>query len=459
MRFLLIVFISFALGCAQGSKNSETDPSLDTTKAPGAVSVFQTATSANETTINILRPHLAHAVYELDDPSAQLKKVKTTRGKHIHWVVDRLHITKLQPGKVYRLNIYSKSKYGKKLADWRQFTTFDPAKKKAKFVVGSCMSDSFIFSHIIPPMWERIRQDQPDFLVLLGDQVYVDDFSFVKREKATELDIWRRFIDSFRKIPVFQQRRLIPIFAIWDDHDYGTNNSDKTFISKKAARKIFNAFFGGENIKGAYEKGHDGVYAYIKAFNQQFFLMDDRYFREPSGSSKPHGHWGKRQQSWLLKKLSDSSRASWIANGGQIFAEGIKIKRKNGTVKQINESLLADHPKAYEKVMAGLKKSKAPIAFLSGDIHFSEILKVPSDVLGYETYEITSSPLHSYIFRARKGQPEFWPNPRRIKAIKEYNYVLVESDTSEDKQWKIRARSFGVKQKGAFFDHSMVIQK
>lgn len=134
MNAMKILFLSLLLGCSQMGKQSDIDLHRDTTKAPGAVSVFQTATSDSETSINILRPHLMNTVYEVSDPSAKVLKMKTTSGKHIHWKVDRIHITGLQANKTYRLNIYNANKYGKRLVDWREFSTFDSNKKKARFV-------------------------------------------------------------------------------------------------------------------------------------------------------------------------------------------------------------------------------------------------------------------------------------------------------------------------------------
>ena len=450
LLFLCFLFVSACQTIGQGNYNIKGD----TNDLPGWVSVFQTATSSTETTINILRPRLAELNYEVEGLGNQ-KIIKTVSGPHIHWKVDRIHIKDLSPQKKYRLNV--RKKRGNRIIDWREFKSLNTDKKSAQFIVGSCMSDSHAFKHVRDRIWDRIQSHDVDFLLLLGDQVYVDDFDFVKRQKANEFDIWTRYIDSLRKIPLFQMRKLTPVFAVWDDHDFGTNDSDKNFKSKKAAEKIFTAFFGGENIKGVYESSKSGVFASFDGFGHRFLLMDNRYYREPS-QKKAFGHWGKKQHQWFKEKLTQSQNPIWLANGNQFFAPATIITRKNGSKKQINESFYADHPEHFKTLMSDIKKAQSPVAFLSGDIHLSELVEVEKELLGYKTYEVTSSPLHSYIFRSKSGEQKFLNNPRRIIGHKDHNYILVESSKVEGR-WNIKATSYGVTQDAPYFQKEFSIKK
>ena len=224
-------------------------PLGDFTTRPGWVSVFQTFTSDRETSINILRPRLTPLAYyvEIDEGPVvwksknRQKVVQTTSGPHIHWKVDRVHIKNLKPRQSYRLIVVNKRI--KKALDWRRFKTLEINKKQVRFIVGSCLSDSHAFEHIRSKIWNQMLTHRADFLMLLGDQVYVDDFDFVPRKKAKEFDIWTRYIDSFRKIPLFQNRNLIPLLAVWDDHDYGSNNADRNFPLQKSGSKDFFSLF------------------------------------------------------------------------------------------------------------------------------------------------------------------------------------------------------------------------
>ena len=69
-----------------------------------------------------------------------------------------------------------------------------------------------------------------------------------------------------------------------------------------------------------------------------------------------------------------------------------------------------------------LADSDAKVLFLSGDRHFTEIMEIPAEVLGYQTYEFTSSPVHS---NHRKIPPH---NPLRVAGKGSVNnFMLVRS--------------------------------
>lgn len=464
-KFSVLVFL-FVVGCKSSSlPQTAPDLSSDYTNQTGWVSVFQTMTSDTETSINILRPRLAQMAYVVEEEKSNyefkwpnkntVKIVKTTKGPHIHWSVDRIHVKGLRPGVTYRLSVVNK--WRKKAVDIRLFKTLDVKKKKSRFIVGSCMSDSHAFEHVRNRIWDKMLTHNADFIMLLGDEVYVDDFDFVKRNKATEFDIWTRYIDAFRKIPLFQRRQLIPILAVWDDHDFGTNNSNKKWKSKDEARKVFNAFFGGEPIPGSYKRAKEDIYFSFSGFGQNFIFMDDRYYREPNGPA-PYGHWGRAQHQWLVKQMKEAKGPIWLANGDQFFTKATLVTKKDGTKKQVNETFLDDHPKHFKTLMADIKKNLQPVVFLSGDIHYSEVVGIEKEMLGYQTYEVTSSPIHSYIFRSKKG-PESWlDNPRRLISVKEYNYLVVDSAV-ENGELKFDVRSYGVKQDGPFFEKSLSVTK
>ena len=465
MRFTSRLFVLIFLCACQNAPRSGYNIQGDTTTSPGWVSVFQTMTSDTDTSINILRPRLANMVYAVEpyepgvdykwDPNKVMAPQKTTKSDKIHWSVDRIHVKNLKPGVTYRLAIVNK--WRKKAVDWRLFKTLEVNKKDAKFIVGSCMSDSHAFEHVRNKIWDRMLTHDADFIMLLGDQLYVDDFDFVARQKATEFDLWTRYIDSFRKIPLFQNRKLIPIFAVWDDHDFGTNNSDRTFKLKKTAKKVFQAFFGGENIKNHVQFSGSGVGFSFSGFGQKFVLMDTRYYKDPNGKNA-YSLWGKKQHQWMLNQLKDSTDPLWLANGVQFFAQATVVTRKDGSKKQVNETFMDDNPGHFKQLMKDLKKSARPVVFLSGDIHYSEIAEVEPSLLGYKTYEITSSPIHSYIFRS-KGPEESWlKNPRRIMSVKEHNYLVIDSKRTGDKL-NLRIESFGVKQEPPYFSAGLSVEK
>jgi alkaline phosphatase D len=463
----VLVLLVLVSSCQFVSKESGDFPQDDRSSAPGWASVFQTYTSSDQTVINVLRPRLTDLAYvvtedlgSMDDfryePRQELKVLESVSGPHIHWKVDRLHIKNLDPQKSYRLIMVKKR--WQTVADWRRFRTMDLSRPQTRFVVGSCMSDAHDFEHVRQLIWPKMQSLNPDFIMLLGDQVYVDDFDYVQREQANEFDIWTRYIDSFRKIPLFSGRDLTPILAVWDDHDFGTNNSDRFFKSKDAALKIFGAFFGGPSIPGVIDKQKQGVYFSFNGFGQKFLLMDNRYFREPD-PQKPYGHWGQEQHQWFRQQLQKSKSPVWLANGGQFFTKATYVIQKKNQKKQINESFVDDHPVHYRALLQDIRSASSPVTFLSGDIHYSEIAKIEENLLGYTTYEITSSPIHSHIFRSSGPKEDWLDNPRRIRSVKEHNFLLVNSQAQTSGELDIQVQSYGVKQLAPYFTETMQVKK
>jgi phosphodiesterase/alkaline phosphatase D-like protein len=469
----------------------------------GALVIIQGATSESETTFNVLVPRLKAKTFgayvydkkhgiiknfaDIDSlPHTQCKLIGhfTDQKKIAHYVVNKYKCNGLNAKTDYHLSIANpgvldeatgKRKYSE-VADTRTFKMLKNSGNSLKFAMGSCMTDSFAYKHIRDHIWNSLVSKKPEVIFLTGDLVYVDGFDTVAREdsktgkaSASDFDIWQRFIDTTQAIPLYRQKNLIPIIATWDDHDMVTNNSSENTKRKDSAHNAFRAFFGSEAIEGVFEPSAVGMYSKYSIRNQVFYMMDGRYFREEvhigndglikneDKSSKEEiklsegnvrvkkyrklskfAHWGRAQHQWLVKNLKDNAKPSWVINGDQIFAPAILSKRETYT-KRINESIMADHKKHFQKIIKDLSKIDSPIAFGSGDIHFSEILKIEKEQLGYETYEFTSSPVHSYMFR--EGG-ELWENKRRIAGAAYHNFMMIQSKAISSKELHVNAMSY-----------------
>ncbi|MBY0452918.1 MAG: hypothetical protein K2P92_07775, partial [Bdellovibrionaceae bacterium] len=86
-----------------------------------------------------------------------------------------------------------------------------------------------------------------------------------------------------------------------------------------------------------------------------------------------------------------------------------------------------------------------PVIFASGDIHFSEIMKITKDKVGYDTYEVTSSSMHSY---AGTG----WDNPLRVPGAftREFNFMMIRSKNENGAFIKVNVESWGLADKPYF---------
>lgn len=445
---LLIALIILSFGCSHFNSSTSYKSALEYTRAkefkPGKLVIIQGPTSDTETNINILSPRLKNYIYVVKDDVGTpytVETYETVYTQPLHWKIDKIHIKNLKPKTRYSLEVVDEFRSSRTTVDQRVFRTLETDTNHIKFAYASCMADDYRFDEVIDPMWERMKIQNPDMLILNGDLVYVDSFEFVERKKATELDIWFRFIEALNRLPVYHWHELKPILAMWDDHDFGTNDGDRDFKEKIAARKIFLGFFGGKNIDGAYQLETDSVYFSFNAFMQKMLFLDNRYFRQPNKDqivSEKYGHWGEKQHQWLLSQLNDEKTPVWIFNGNQIFS---------GNDLKFKEAMQTNHPEHFKVLMEDLKKSKSSIAFASGDIHFSEVMQIPATQTGFNTYEITSSSMHSY-------SGEGWDNPLRVPGAftNEFNFMLIRSENDKG-QLKIDVEAWGLKDSPYFKKH------
>lgn len=441
---LLIISAFLSASCSHiSSTTSPTEKyktALEYSKAKefksGKLIIIQGPTSSTEANINVLAPRLKKYVYVVKDDQGlnyEVEQYDSVYAPPLHWKVDKIYIKGLVPGKRYSLIIIDEFRKSKTQVEQRYFTTLDTQANHVRFAYASCMSDDYRYNDVIDPMWEQMRRQNPDLIILNGDLVYVDSFEFVERQKASELDIWFRFIDAFNRLPIYRWHSLKPIFATWDDHDFGTNDGDRNFKEKLAARKVFLAFFGGKNLKDTYQLEPDSVYFSFTAFKQKMLFLDDRYFRQPNKEQKiaeKYAHWGEKQHHWVLENLNDSNTPVWIFNGNQIFS---------GKELVYKEALQTNHPEHFITFTEDMKKTKSPVIFASGDIHFSEIMQIPEDKIGFKTFEITSSSMHSYA-------GEGWENALRLPGAftKEFNFMII--DTKNDNGiLKVDVASWGLK--------------
>ncbi|MBX2989362.1 MAG: hypothetical protein KF802_15850 [Bdellovibrionaceae bacterium] len=440
LKFPLLSLLSLSLlGCATGLFNSAGQDDSATGQSaveisrtlklrPGHLVIIQGVTSQNESFLNILVPRLKNYIYTVTDPDGQnvvVVKYESIQYAPVFYKVDKLRVKGLRPGPSYKLQVIDQSAKRRTLIDERSFSSLDLAKPRARFAVASGLSDEWRFDTVIDPMWARLAREKPDFVVLNGDVVHVDSHDFVERRRASEQDLWQRYIDTFQRVPFYHQSRLVPVLATWDDLDYGTNNADREFLAKDAARRVFNAFFGAPDLPGVYETGAGGTYAVFTGFNQRFLLMDNRSHRLPKSlkENEPFAHWGETQHRWLLAALASRPLPSWVFNGDQFF---------NGKDHTDKESFEGDHPKHFKRLMDDLKMLKTPVVFVSGDAQFSEVMKIPAERgPGFPTYELTSSSMH-----AKAREP--WANPLRVPGAQtgEFNFLLV---TSENFEGRLRA--------------------
>lgn len=388
--------------------------------------VLQGATSFTKTQINVMAAE--EITITVSQGKVTVEKITKT---YSVWQAYRIVVEDLLPGTEYELQIATATG----VVETRKFSTLSPDKTQVKIALASCMRDTRAEHQAV--MWKAMEDTKPDLLFLLGDNVYVDDEKntdkFISEER-----IWRRYVETRLTLDLYQWKKLVPTIATWDDHDFGLNNTLGAVPWRDASTLVFRTLYAQDAVMPEVGWG-PGISTSYSAYGQRFFLMDNRSFRGYKFIGK--NHWGINQEEWLFNLVSQEKTPGWILTGSQVFGG-----YRSGWSFENN------HPGALKRVLSRLSKIEAPVLFGSGDVHYSEIMKIEKERLGYETIEITSSSMHS---NARDPKPN---NKRRIASTGEFNFVvaMVEAKSSA---LQMNLRSLGAGGKELFAVNQITINR
>lgn len=280
---------------------------------------------------------------------------------------------------------------------WRQ----DPP--SFKFAFGSC-------AYINDPPYDRpgkpygdvmeiftaIASQKPDFMVWMGDNLY-----FREPDWTTESGMRYRYAHSRGLRELQALLASTHHYAIWDDHDFGPNDSDRTFRGKEMSLRIFKDYWMNPTYG---MPDTPGVFGRFEWGDTEFFLLDGRYYRSPDDmpESPDKVMFGEPQLRWLMESLRSSTATfKVIVNGSQMM----------NPFPNPFESF-AKFPFEQKKFLSFLRETHIPgVIFLSGDRHHTELIKRIESGM-YPLYDFTSSPLTSEGSRlaAEANNPARVPN-------------------------------------------------
>jgi len=287
------------------------------------------------------------------------------------------------------------------------------------FITGSCAyfnepiydrpgkpygGDSIIF--------ESMAKDTAAFTLWLGDNWYTREVDL-----QSPWGLWYR-ASRDRAQPVLRNLlKNMPQYAIWDDHDFGPDNSGSSYGLKDVSREIFMRYW----CNPFYGEDQKGIYSQLSYSDMDLFLTDDRYFRSAdeladsvNGKPNPEKHFfGQKQLHWLEDALVQSlATFKIIVVGSQTLNP---MSRDEGFYKYSYE---------YHELMEFLNENHIKgVLFLTGDRHHSEIVKAERKD-NYELYDITVSPFTSGVAKVRGAEIN---NPARIPGslVEKRNYARI----------------------------------
>jgi alkaline phosphatase D len=257
------------------------------------------------------------------------------------------------------------------------------------------------------PVFRAIAAAEPDVFFWLGDNIYADSASgWVFAED------YRRQRAIASALPLM---RSVPQLAIWDDHDFGLNNSDRTSPVREASLAAFRNYWANPSYGLADDPGVYFQYAYGGV---DFFMLDGRYYRAPNQDPDGPGKTllGARQGAWLRESLR-ASRAPF-----KVLACGSGWSSEDGPTGDTWAAFLTERNALFDFIR---DERIEGVFLLSGDTHFGEINAIPwSERGGYDFYDLVSSPLAQGTGTSfLDGEPELRIRPPYFRTV---NFGLLD---------------------------------
>ncbi|HJU65316.1 MAG TPA: alkaline phosphatase D family protein [Gemmatimonadaceae bacterium] len=347
----------------------------------------------------------------------------------------------VQPGRRYAYELYINGErvqrpyplrfQTQKLWQWRE----DPP--PFRFVIASCF-------YVNDPPYDRpgepygggfeilshLYAKRPDAMLWLGDNVYL-----------READWWSRTGIMYRYTHSRSLPELQPLlgathhYAIWDDHDYGPNDSDRTFREKETTLEAFTTFWGNPSAGIA---GVEGITTTFEWADVQFFLMDDRWSRMPEHLvGEGRRMLGKKQLDWLIEALA-SSQAPFklVAIGSQVLNPVARFEH------------FSTFPEDREELLTRIRQQNITgVVFLSGDVHHTSLSKLERGGT-YPLYDITISPLTAGIATGAANEANYLRVPNTVVIDRNFatldfsgprtdrQMVITVYDTRGEQRWQ-----------------------
>ncbi len=314
-----------------------------------------------------------------------------------------------------------------------------PAPALSRIAFGSCAHQDKD-----QPVWDAVVAAKPDLFIFLGDNIYADTRDpAVLRAKYAKLAAK----PGFKKL-----RDTVPILAIWDDHDFGENDSGCDYPLKDVSRAAFLDFWGEPPTSP--RRTREGIYD-AKMFGPlgarlQIIMPDLRSNRTALRTldlgEQDYGAWAKAKEVAGLPVPGPCERnpdptATMLGDAQWHWLENELQQKADVRIFASSLQVVADFPgweawinyaRDHQRLVDTLRRTGANgLVCLSGDTHYGEISKLDLNT-PYPLWDVTSS-----------GLTEVWPvlppNANRIGgAVREVNFGLIDID------WRGRATTLNL---------------
>ncbi len=232
-----------------------------------------------------------------------------------------------------------------------------------------------------------LTEARPDVMLWLGDNVYLREADWYSRT-----GIFYRYTHT-RSYPDLQALLgATSHYAIWDDHDYGPNDSDRAYRDKAITAEAFRLFWPNPSYG---LPGQPGITTMFQWQDVDFFLLDNRTFRTPNArAAGVRTILGQTQREWLIDALASSQAPfKFVVIGGQVLNPVARFETY-ATFAEEREWLIS---RISENRIRG-------VIFLSGDVHHTSLTRLERPGT-YPLYDLTISPLTAGVTEAEDPYP------------------------------------------------------
>jgi len=258
------------------------------------------------------------------------------------------------------------------------FTTYPPRGTATSFEVVFGGGAGFIPWN--ERMWTTLDARRPAAALLLGDNVYIDTpevpqtqrYCYYRRQSRPE---YRRFAAH------------VPIYAIWDDHDFGTDDCVSSLSLddppwKRDVLKVFTENF--VNPSYGEDAQRPGCYFDFSIGDVDFIMLDCRFYRQDPKTTEKPSMLGPGQKAWLLKKLKESTATFRVIGSSVPWATGTKPGSRD---------TWDGFPDEREEILSFLEEHGIEgVVLISADRHRSDAWQIARPD-GCDLYEFSSSKL------------------------------------------------------------------
>ncbi len=359
-------------------------------------------------------------------------RTRTVRTRAEDAFVAELAADSLQPGTTYRYRLridgetvdrpYPLLFQSQELWQWRR----DPP--SFRIALGSC-------AYVNEPRFDRpgdpygggydifrsIHEKRPDAMLWLGDNTYLREADWNSRSGILHRYSHTRQLEELQ--PLLGSTHH---YAIWDDHDYGPNNADRSFWNKDLTLDAFRLFWANPCEDGVADL-EEGTACTFRWSDVRFFLLDNRWWRSPNRRTTGDRQMlGEEQIRWLVDALA-SSRAPFkvIAVGSQVL-NPVRGSENYARFAGERRELL---DRIREEGIRG-------VVFLTGDRHMTELTVLEREGT-YPLHDLTVSPLTSSAYREGGQEPNFRREDGTL--VTQRNFAVLEfTGPRTDREMTIR---------------------